>query len=104
MKTTNPTPIGSHLRAALKNSALALTLGAAVFFGSGPPANAAMSYDFSTGLQGWTKIYPTTGDLWANYDGWGWMPDDGHLGAGWEDADTILGRSPAFTLDLAAAL
>jgi len=53
-------------------------------------------------MEGWTQIYPTdtvASPLWANYGSWGWMPDDGHLGTGWENADTQLGRSPAFTLD-----
>ena len=69
-------------------------------------AQAAITYDFAasdpiTGMQGWEQVYPTSGDLWANYGDWDplWMPDDGHLGTGWEDADTQLGRSPAFTLD-----
>jgi hypothetical protein len=71
---------------------------------AGTAQAATITYDFAasepiTGMQGWEKVYPTSGDLWANYGGWNWMPDDGHLGTGWEDADTQLGRSPAFTLD-----
>ncbi|MCX5655232.1 MAG: PEP-CTERM sorting domain-containing protein [Planctomycetota bacterium] len=63
-------------------------------------AQAALTYDFNNGLQGWTQIYPAPPELlWASYDGWGWMPDDGHLGDGWEDRNTQLGRSPVFTLD-----
>jgi hypothetical protein len=75
------------------------------------PVPVLITYDFAAtdpvdpvaSLQGWTQIYraPVTPDngLWANYGEWGWMPDDGHLGDGWEVIDTLLGRSPAFTLN-----
>ncbi len=69
MQTMNPTPIGNHLRVALKHSALGVTA-AAAFFTSGPAANAQIIYASSTGLQGWTQIYPTTGALWDSYPGW----------------------------------
>ncbi len=93
------TRICNHLRVALKHSALALALGAAVIFGNGPTAQAAVTYDFSTGLQGWTQIDPTAGDLWAADFGWPAETGSlGHLGAGWNDSETQMGRSPAFTL------
>jgi hypothetical protein len=78
---------------------------------AGTAQAATITYDFAAtdpvdpiaSLQGWTQIYPAPvtidNGLWGNYGGWGWMPDDGHLGTGWENADTQLGRSPAFTLD-----
>jgi len=85
---------------------------AVLAFAAAPVANAGtIVYDFTptldgngnpipdSGLQGWTVVFPTSGNLWENYGEWGWMPDDGHLGAGWEDANTELGRSPEFTLD-----
>jgi len=65
-------------------------------------AQAALTYDFSTGMQGWTQILPTDtvgSPLWASYDNWWFGPDLGHLGDGWEDRDTQLGSSPKFTLD-----
>jgi hypothetical protein len=74
-------------------------------------AQAALFYDFSTGLQGWTQIYPAppvppANSLWEAGWGWGWPENDGlgHLGGGWEDAETWLGRSPTFTLDGSGAL
>ena len=85
---------------ALKQFALGVVVIAAVVFGPGGAANAAINYDFSTGLQGWTQIYPTTGDLWAADFGWpAGTGSKGHLGAGWENADTQMGRSPAFALN-----
>ncbi|MCX6923038.1 MAG: hypothetical protein NT154_07500 [Verrucomicrobia bacterium] len=91
------------MRSALKRFAVGLAVSAAVVFGTGLTANAQITYNFTNGLQGWTQIYRTpvtsTNSLWATYDGWGWMPDDGHLGDGWEVVDTLLGRSPAFTLN-----
>jgi hypothetical protein len=97
----------NRIKGALRGFTLCLGVIAAVLLGTGLPANAAITYGFTetspvdpvASQEGWTKIYPTTGDLWANYGSWGWMPDDGHLGAGWEDANTILARSPDFTLD-----
>ena len=99
---------------------MAMALVGLLAFAAAPVANAdTINYDFTraldgegkpipgSGLQGWTQIYPApvpvpvTDDngLWRNYGSWGWMPDDGHIGAGWEDANTELGRSPKFTLD-----
>jgi len=97
-----------NTRGALKRFAFGAAVGAAVVFGPGLAANAQITYDFSDGLQGWTQLYRTPvtpeNSLWASYDGWGWMPDDGHLGDGWEVIDTLLGRSPAFTLNGSGAL
>jgi hypothetical protein len=97
-------------RVIVRSIVMGLALIGLLAFAAAPVANAAtINYDFTvtldgdgnaipdSGLQGWTVIYPTSGELWANY---GWPPgDDGYLGAGWEDANTNLGRSPAFTLD-----
>ena len=73
-----------NTRGVLKQFFLGVAMSAAVVFGPGVAANAAVTYDFSTGLQGWTQIYPTTGDLWAADFGWpANTGSKGHLGAGW---------------------
>jgi hypothetical protein len=90
----------NDIRSALKRFTLGLAVSALVVLGSGLSANAAITYDFSTGLQGWTQIYPTTGDLWAADFGWPAATGSlGHLGAGWEAAETQMGRSPEFKLN-----
>ncbi len=94
--------ICNQLRVALKHSALALAVGAAVTFGAGPSAHASLAYTFDSpnetpNLEGWTLLHSAT---WAKYE-WGWFsPEDyGHLGDGWADVETQLGQSPAFLLD-----
>ena len=96
MKTLNP---DHPIRNTLKHLALGLAA-AAAFITTGPSAKANVTYDFSTGLQGWTQIYPTSGALWSA--DFGWPPATGslgHLGAGWNDSETQMGRSPEFKLD-----
>ncbi len=64
-------------------------------------ANAAITYNFTNGLQGWTQIYPTNppDSVWENNNSWE-PGDNGHLGTGWEnEGETRWGRSPAFYLD-----
>jgi hypothetical protein len=92
-------------RLIVRSIVMALALVGLLAFGAAPVANAAMiNYDFSTGLQGWTQIWPApqTPDniLWGDWSGWGWIPDNGHFGgSAFENGETELGRSPAFTLD-----
>ena len=68
--------ICNQLRVALKHSALALAVGAAVTFGASPSAHANLTYTFTgTGagnstpnMEGWTPVF---GAGWAKYDWWG---------------------------------
>ena len=107
----------NQARGAMNRSALGLAVGAAVVFGVGQSAHAALNYTFAdTGnlvanMQGWTSVFPgnyTAGNsdnaaMWANYSWWG-FPTDGQLGDGWDLMNTQLGQSPAFTLDGSGAL
>jgi hypothetical protein len=95
MKTPNP---DNPIRNTLKHLAVGVAA-AAAFFTTGPAAKANVTYDFSTGVQSWTKIHPVSGDLWAADFGWPKSSSKGHLGAGWDDADTQMGRSPEFKLN-----
>ena len=49
-----------------------------------------VAYDFNNGLQGWTQIWPASGNgnVWEN----------GALGSGGDDGDTRFARSPTFIL------
>ena len=104
MKTMNINRICNRLRVALKHSALAVAMGAAVIFGTEPSAKAAITYDFDTDQQGWMPVlFDTTGDpMWGSFAGWGFIDEDAgdsHLQNVWGGKDTALFRSPEFTLD-----
>jgi hypothetical protein len=49
-----------------------------------------VGYDFNSGLQGWTQIWPASGG--------GSVLENNALGSGWDDGDTRFARSPAFIL------
>ncbi|MCX6873991.1 MAG: hypothetical protein NTW21_09310 [Verrucomicrobia bacterium] len=51
-------------------------------------------------MQKWTQLFPIAGNLWS--EDFGWPADTGslgHLGAGWNDSETQMGRSPQFVLN-----
>jgi hypothetical protein len=50
---------------------------------------ATLAYDFNSGLQGWTQLWPATGALWEN----------AAVGSGFDDGETRFGRSPEFHLN-----
>jgi autotransporter-associated beta strand protein len=97
--------ICNHLQVALKRSALALALGAAVTFGASPSAHANLTYTFVDlgnpppneviipNKEGWTLIHSAA---WAKYVWWG---SDGNIGDGWSTAEAQLAQSPAFKLN-----
>ena len=94
--------ICNQLRVALKHSALALAVGAAVTFGASPSAHAStITYDFanppSPNMEGWTSVY---GEIWDNNSSWNWIADNGHLGIIDDLLESAeLAHSPAFSLD-----
>ena len=108
MKKLNPI---NQVSGALKRFVLGLAVGAAVVFGVGQSANAAtLFWDFKSsgdpvvgvgGEDPWVPVFPSSNpaDVWQSFDGWGWIPDDGHIGAGWDTDDTRLIHSPEFYLD-----
>ena len=51
---------------------------------------ALINYDFNSGLQGWTQIWPAAGN--------GNVLENGALGSGGDDGDTRFARSPEFIL------
>ena len=94
--------ICNQLRVALKHTALALAVGAAVVLGADPSAHAStITYDFASppapNMEGWTSEF---GNIWDNNDYYNWIADNGHLGIidDWLEA-AELAHSPAFTLD-----
>ena len=90
---------------ALKQSALAFAVGAAVTLGAAPSAHANLTYTFTDlghpdpnavvipNLEGWTLLHSAG---WAKYD---WWFSDGNIGDGWSDAEAQLAQSPAFKLN-----
>ncbi len=95
--------ICNQLRVALKHSALALAVGAAVTLGASPSAHATLTYTFTDlgppagpqvpNMEGWTSVF---GANWAKYDWWG---SDGNIGDGWANEETQLSHSPEFKLN-----
>ena len=84
-----------------------MAIGAAALLVAVPQAKSAtLSYTFTgtadtaASRQGWTPIFPTP---WASYSFSG-LVDDGHLGDGFQDAETQLSRSPEFKLDASGPL
>ena len=99
----------NQVSGALKRCVLGLAVGAAVVFGVGQSMRAAtITYDFADppapNLEGWTEVFPDNGPMWQNNSDWGWYTDNGHLGDGYEGAQTQVGQSPAFTLDGSGSL
>ena len=84
-----------------------MAIGAAALLVTVPQAKSAtLNYTFTgtadtaASRQGWTPIFPTR---WASYNFSG-LVDDGHLGDGFQDAETQLSRSPEFKLDASGPL
>jgi len=94
MKKLNPI---EKSRATLKHLALAAAIGAAVLFTAGPPAQAAITYDFSSGLQGWTQLNPTGKAAWNGGGIYGYNSDD-------DSPETYWVRSPEFYVNAAGPL
>ena len=109
----NP-PLHISLRAALKRPLAAMAIGATALLINLPQVKAAtLNYTFTgvapspgnpvdpNNFQGWTSILATP---WASYNFFPGLVDDGHLGDGFQEALTQLGRSPAFKLDASGPL
>jgi hypothetical protein len=81
----------------IKHLALASAIGAVVLFLAGPSARAAITYDFSSGLQGRTQLNPTGKAAWNGGRIHGYDSDDG-------SPETYWGRSPEFYVNAAGPL
>ncbi|MEI7898822.1 MAG: hypothetical protein WCK89_01115 [bacterium] len=86
-----------HTRGAVKRFALGwAAAGAAVLMGAGS-AQAALIYNFSDGLQGWTQLNPTGKAAWNGGQIYGHVSDDG-------STETYWVRSPEFFVNAAGPL